>query len=67
MIFRNNSTRVFYCTLPESAHGVCAKESDNEYIIIINSSMTTEEQIETLLHELTHIENNDFSKPENRS
>lgn len=56
----NNSIRVFYRSLPESAHGVCAKESDNEYLIIINSDLPDAVQTKTLEHEILHIQRGDL-------
>ena len=56
----NNSIRVFYRSLPKSAPGVCAKESDNEYIIIINSDLPDVVQAEALEHEILHIRRRDL-------
>lgn len=56
----NNLARVFYKSLPASVHGACAKESDNEYIIIINSDMPDVIQAEALEHEIMHIKRRDF-------
>lgn len=59
----NNSIRVFYRSLPESVHGVSEKESDNEYIIIINSDLPDSVQAEALEHEMLHIQRRDFDNP----
>lgn len=37
------------------------KNDDGSYTIIINKDISTERKKEAVLHELTHIEENDFS------
>ena len=57
----NITARVYYKPLPAAAHGCCAKESDSEYIILINSDLSPEDQAEALEHELIHIRRDDFN------
>lgn len=54
--------RIYYEPLPQTIHGVCAKESDNQYIIIINADMSDEQQAESLQHEILHIKRKDFDR-----
>lgn len=56
----NCIARIYYEPLPRTIHGVCAKESDNQYIILINADMSDEQQTKSLQHEILHIKRHDF-------
>lgn len=50
--------------LPASVRGFCAWDKQGcRYIIMVNATMTQDQQRATLKHELQHIKNNDFAKP----
>lgn len=48
--------------LPCSTRGLTLKHKDDTYTIILNSRLSFEQQRKTYLHELLHIENDDFAK-----
>ena len=54
--------RIYYRSLPEAAHGVSAKVSDTNYIVLINSDLPEEIQSEALEPELLHIRKRDFDR-----
>lgn len=47
--------------MPFHVRALTHKNDDGSYTIIINKNISTERQKEAVLHELTHIEGNDFS------
>lgn len=47
--------------MPFHVWALTHKNDDGSYTIIINKNISTERQKEAVLHELTHIEGNDFS------
>lgn len=51
---------VEYMELPRSVKGCVTPLEDGRYIIVINSSLSKEEQNEALQHELKHIERGDL-------
>lgn len=52
--------RVIYIDLPYSINGMTVKDSSEFYNIYINAHLCVEAQQKALLHELTHINRNDF-------
>ena len=50
--------------LPPSIKGVTIPDEEGNYNIYINKNMSRKVQIDTYLHELEHIKNNDFSSNE---
>lgn len=53
---------VCFMELPSRVKGYVCKNEDDTHTIILNSRLTIEQNMETYLHELNHIENNDFEK-----
>lgn len=47
--------------MPFHVWALTHKNDDGSYTIIINKNISTKRQKEAVLHELTHIEGNDFS------
>lgn len=47
--------------MPFHIRALTHKNEDGSYTIIINKNISAERQKEAVLHELTHIEGNDFS------
>ena len=52
---------LIYQQMPFHVRALTHKNDDGSYTIIINKNISTERQKEAVLHELTHIEGNDFS------
>ena len=52
---------LIYQKMPFHVRALTHKNDDGSYTIIINKNISTERQKEAVLHELTHIEGNDFS------
>lgn len=50
--------------MPPKIGGFAKKNSDDTHTIVINSKLSSEMQKRTLLHELQHIEGNDFESEE---
>lgn len=50
-----------YYALPKTVHACTRANEDGSYTILINDSLCRERQIKAVLHELTHINGNDFS------
>ncbi len=46
--------------LPTSVRGFCYHDDDGECYIVLNARLTREENINTFLHESTHIERGDL-------
>ena len=47
--------------LPPHVKAITTPNDDGTYTIIVNAYLPREEAIKEIVHELTHIENNDFS------
>ena len=47
--------------IPEAVNGFASPSPDSAYNVYLNSKQSHETQVSTLLHELSHIENDDFS------
>ena len=56
-----NNIKVMYADLPTTIGGF-VKETDGYYTIVLNSRMTAERNRQSYLHELGHIDNNDFDR-----
>lgn len=56
-ILHDISIRLVYATgIPDTVHGATSYDKDTgSYLIIINADLPEQEQIEALIHELTHI------------
>lgn len=52
---------VLLMDMPPTIHGFI-KETDGYYTIVINSRLSRDMQQQCFLHELEHLENNDFEK-----
>jgi len=46
--------------LPTTIRGLCKKNSDGSFTILLNARLNLEQQQCTYLHEIKHIENGDF-------
>lgn len=46
--------------LPASIKGVTVRDGNGDYNVYINSALSPDKQKETLKHEMTHIDRNDF-------
>jgi|LFRM01.1.fsa_nt_gb hypothetical protein len=55
---------VHYMDMPCRVRGLTHKNSDGTYTIILNSRLSYEQNLKTYMHELKHIKNNDFDKPD---
>ncbi len=53
---------LIYQKMPFHIRALAHKNDDGSYTIIINKNISAECQKEAVLHELTHIEGNDFSR-----
>ena len=49
-----------YVKLPISVRGVTIPDENGDYNIYINDRLSHKMQIDTYLHEITHVENEDF-------
>lgn len=47
--------------LPCRIKGMTATDADGNYNIYLNNNLSYEAQVQALLHEITHINHNDFS------
>lgn len=47
--------------LPYTIEALCACNTDNSHTIIVNDRLSPERQKEAVLHELEHINNDDFN------
>lgn len=57
----SNTIRIHWIYgLPDSINGAVAKQSESEYMILINADKPEENQTEALEHELLHIVRNDL-------
>ena len=52
--------QVFFVDLPSSIKGLTIKNNDDSFTILINVNMSYEAQLAAYLHEMEHINNNDF-------
>jgi acylphosphatase len=55
---------VVYVDLPTTVRGFVRYNPDGTYTIVINSRMSAEQQRKTWIHEMRHIECDDFSSSE---
>lgn len=55
---------LIYQKMPFHVRALTHKNDDGSYTIIINKNISTERQKEAVLHELTHIQGNDFTNEE---
>jgi len=46
------------------AGAMCIMDANGDYNIYLNGKMAAEDRFVAYLHELAHIENNDFEKPD---
>ncbi len=53
-----------YQDMPSAVRALTHANDDGSYAILINSRLCYERQIEAVLHELTHIQGNDFTSEE---
>ena len=53
---------VYFVELPSRIKGYVCKNEDDTHTIILNSRLSIEQNKQTYVHELNHIENNDFDK-----
>lgn len=51
-------------SLPNSVHAITRLNEDDTYTIMIDTSLSREQAIKELIHELSHIKGNDFSSQE---
>ena len=51
---------VYFVELPCRIKGYVCKNEDDTHTIILNSRLSIEQNKQTYVHELNHIENNDF-------
>ena len=49
---------------PAGFHGMVVKNDDGFYTILLDPNDTYEQRLKTFRHELEHILNDDFSKPD---
>ena len=52
---------VHYLNLPYTVKGLARQNEDDSYTVLINARYSNEVQKETFLHEVGHIEDEDFS------
>jgi Zn-dependent peptidase ImmA (M78 family) len=52
--------RIVLLDLPCKIKGTTTKDENDFYTIYINARLSDEQQIETFLHELEHIKNDDY-------
>ncbi len=53
-----------YQKLPGSIGALTHTNSDGSYTIVVNKNMCKDRQIHAVLHELAHIQGNDFARTE---
>ena len=53
-----------YYELPSTVHALTHANDDGSYTILINTNLCHERQMAAVLHELTHIQDNDFTSEE---
>lgn len=51
-----------YINLPCTVKGFTVQDENSFYNVYINANLSDDEQNEAVLHELSHIENDDFEK-----
>lgn len=61
----DNEVRIRYQKMPSGIKGFTIREDANVYNVYLNPTYTHESQMETLDHEMAHIENGDFDTEEN--
>ena len=61
MIEKEITLRVITTAMPESIHGLSAKDGD-QFIILLNENDQQKRQEETFLHEMKHIYNGDHDR-----
>lgn len=55
---------LIYHELPNTVHALTHANDDGSYTILINANLCHERQMAAVLHELTHIQGNDFTREE---
>lgn len=55
---------LIYHELPNTVHALTHANDDGSYTILINANLCYERQMAAVLHELTHIQGNDFTREE---
>lgn len=55
---------MIYHELPNTVHALTHANDDGSYTILINANLCHERQMAAVLHELTHIQGNDFTREE---
>ena len=55
---------LIYHELPNTVHALTHANDDGSYTILINANLCHERQMVAVLHELTHIQGNDFTREE---
>lgn len=53
-----------YCLMPCEIKAFSRENTDGSYVIFVNTSHSHETQMNAVLHELCHIQGNDFSRDE---
>lgn len=53
-----------YCFMPCEIKAFSRENTDGSYVIFVNTSHSHETQMNAVLHELCHIQGNDFSRDE---
>jgi Zn-dependent peptidase ImmA (M78 family) len=59
---RNINIRLIKSELNEGCKGFCSMDTNHDFIILINKTMTEDEQTLAFLHEMLHVWHNDFRK-----
>ncbi len=55
---------LIYHELPNTVHALTHANDDGSYAILINANLCHERQMAAVLHELMHIQGNDFTREE---
>lgn len=55
---------LIYHELPNTVHALTHANNDGSYTILINTNLCHKRQMAAVLHELTHIQGNDFTNEE---
>lgn len=60
MILANADFFVYYADFPPTVRGVVTPNDDGTFSIFLNSRLSDSQKLLTYLHEVHHIENDDF-------
>ena len=55
--------RVVLQNLPTSVKGFCFLDEDGEPVVVVNSRLTWEQNVQAYEHEQRHIRNNELTEP----